>query len=172
MLHDVTVRDAVPADVPAIERIARLVWPATYGSLLDRGVIDRFLEQNYAPAALERDVAGAAAPDVHFLVATDEGGDVVGYLHFGPGEEAPELRRLYLRPDLTGRGLGTALLEELHRRLPEGTTYVLRVHPGNERARAFYRRHGFVEAARGGGGECGCDVVMRTTVRRPVRTAG
>ena len=56
------------------------------------------------------------------------------------------LDQLYVDPALTGRGIGTALLELAKRERPGGLelwTFV-----SNTRARRFYERHGFSEARR------------------------
>ena len=50
---------------------------------------------------------------------------------------------LFVHPDLPARGVGAALLELVKAQRPGG--FGLRVHVANERARAFYRRHGLVE---------------------------
>jgi len=59
----------------------------------------------------------------------------------------PELHRMYVEPALKRRGLGSALLGELHRRLPPGASYILMVVAANRSAVCFYERHGLVEAA-------------------------
>ena len=105
--------------------------------------------------------------DGHFLVA-ERDGSVVAFAQFGVGTRGPELSRIYADPAHYGTGAGSALLEELHRRL-EGQVeaYVLEVHSKNERGRAFYDRNGFVIVG-DEGRMPGCDLVLRRTLR-PVR---
>jgi len=50
---------------------------------------------------------------------------------------------LFVHPDRPAHGVGEALLELVKGLRPQG--FGLRVHQENERARAFYRRHGLVE---------------------------
>jgi chorismate mutase/GNAT superfamily N-acetyltransferase len=50
---------------------------------------------------------------------------------------------LFVHPGRPARGVGSALIDLVKALRPHG--FGLRVHQGNERARAFYRRHGLVE---------------------------
>ena len=54
--------------------------------------------------------------------------------------------QLYVEPDLTGRGIGSALLAVAKRERPQGLQ--LWAFQTNTGARRFYERHGFVEAER------------------------
>jgi RimJ/RimL family protein N-acetyltransferase len=164
----VTVRDARADDAAAIERVARAGWAETYRGIFEPEYIERFLAGAYAPDALaasaERD---ATRDDAHFLVAERDGA-IVAFAHFGTGERGPELTRIYADPAHYGTGAGAALLDELHRRLAGRVdSYVLDVHPDNERGRAFYDRNGFVIA--GVGATPDCHLMLRRTLvpRRP-----
>jgi ribosomal-protein-alanine N-acetyltransferase len=165
----VRVRQATPADAEAIARVARASWRDTYRDIFETAFIEDFLARNYDEAGL----AGAAArahdqPGAAFLVAERDGA-IVGYLQFGEGTRGPELFRVYADPAHYGTGIGSALLDELHRRVGESvTSYVLDVHSRNERGRAFYDRNGFVIV--GGGETPECDLTLRRTLR-PVRPA-
>lgn len=68
--------------------------------------------------------------------------DLVGYLVLDP----EWLDSLYVRPDLTGQGIGSALLELAQSLRPDG--FGLWVFETNVRAREFYRRHGLHEVRR------------------------
>ena len=54
--------------------------------------------------------------------------------------------QLYVEPDLTGRGIGSALLAVAKRERPEGLQ--LWAFQANTGARRFYERHAFVEVRR------------------------
>ena len=164
----VAVRDARAVDAAAIERVARAGWEETYRSIFEPDYIERFLAGAYAPDALaasaERD---AVRDDAHFLVA-ERDGTIVAFAQFGTGDRGPELTRIYADPAHYGTGAGGALLQELHRRLSGRVdSYVLDVHPDNERGRAFYDRNGFVIA--GVGSTPDCHLMLRRTLapKRP-----
>ena len=146
----VTVRDARPADATRIAEVAAASWRDTYRDIYDAAFIDEFLATHYSSEALARAVRHAEEhADAEFLVAERDGA-VVAYANFAVGPRGPQLRRIYADPDHYGTGAGSALLGELHRRLAGRVeSYVLDVHPRNERGRAFYDRNGFVIASVG-----------------------
>ncbi|MAY88632.1 MAG: GNAT family N-acetyltransferase [Pseudooceanicola sp.] len=72
------------------------------------------------------------------------GHDVRGFM----ARDGAEICALYLAGRSTGRGIGTALID--HAKATE-TQLWLRCAAANASACRFYRRHGFVEAARSGG---------------------
>ena len=140
------VRDAQVSDVGAVARIGHRALPRVYASSVPAVILEAVLAQTYCVEALERCIR-VAAGDAHFLVAEHEG-RVVGFLHYDGCGSDPELHRIYLEPDLTGRGIGKQLLDELHSRLQPGNSYILLVVAANVGARAFYTREGFTEESR------------------------
>ncbi len=72
----------------------------------------------------------------------ERGGEVVGYLVLDPDW----LDSIYVRPDLTGGGLGTVLLDLAKSLRPDG--FGLWVFVSNEGAQRFYRDRGLVELRR------------------------
>jgi chorismate mutase/ribosomal protein S18 acetylase RimI-like enzyme len=94
------------------------------------------LEERTVPMPEEREVWVAEADGV-----------VVGYAIVDPGW----LDSLYVRPDLTGRGIGATLLELVKGLRPDG--FGLWVFASNVAAQRFYRRHGLVPVRRTDGSE-------------------
>jgi ribosomal protein S18 acetylase RimI-like enzyme len=143
-----TIRDGEPADAAGVAAIGRIALPETFRDLCDPVVIRNIVEQSYSLQAL-RDCITACrrAEDAHFLVAEREG-RVVGFLHYDCEGDEPELHRIYLEPAMKRQGIGSSLMDELHRRLAPSATYILMVIAGNRPAVAFYQRHGFVEQAK------------------------
>jgi GNAT superfamily N-acetyltransferase len=72
----------------------------------------------------------------------ERGGQVVGYLVL----DETWLDSIYVRPELTGGGIGTVLLDLAKGLRPDG--FGLWVFETNEDARRFYRRQGLVELRR------------------------
>lgn len=136
-ISDLTLRPGVPADGEALAglmtaaRIAAVpaMPPSVHTAGEDRAWVDRQL-------AGEREV---------WVAEVAEG--LLGYLVLEPGW----LHSIYVRPDLTGQGIGGLLLDFVKARRPQG--FGLWVFESNERARSFYRRHGLVEIRRTDGAD-------------------
>ncbi|MFR9673055.1 N-acetyltransferase family protein [Streptomyces sp. TR02-1] len=93
-----------------------------------------------------------ALPGAHHVVALQEGRPV-GMARGVPGQDGTgELHSLWVSPHLRGHGLGDRLVAAVVAWARASDFGVLRlaVLPGNEPARALYRRHGFVPAAEPG----------------------
>ena len=134
---DLTVRPATAEDA---DRLATLFVSA----------------REAAYPAMPRSIHGPASVRSWFaeLLGTTEGerrgretwlaedDDVVGYLIVDGGW----LDSLYVRPDRTGAGVGSMLLDVVKGLRPEG--FGLWVFESNVRAQAFYRRHGLVTVRR------------------------
>jgi ribosomal protein S18 acetylase RimI-like enzyme len=142
------VRDADPADAARIADIGKAAVPETYRDIVDPLVLRNIVEQSYSTKALRACIARCRdAQDAHFIVA-EMNDRVVGFLHYDCEGANPELHRIYIEPALKRRGIGSALLLELHERLAAGSTYILMVVAANSPAVSFYRRHGFLEEAK------------------------
>ncbi len=66
-------------------------------------------------------------------------GEIDGFIAFEP--ETNLIRALYVAPDRFRQGVGSALIEAAHEQLDGDTA--LWVFEGNDRALAFYARHGY-----------------------------
>lgn len=138
----VLVRDATADDAKAIGTIGGAGFSRSYAGILAPAVIDAVIEQTYtAPALIECIHRCVEAPGAEFLVA-EQDDEVVGFLHYDSEGREPELHRIYVDPDRTGGGIGGALLNELHQRLPHDASYMLMVLAPNYGAIRFYQRHG------------------------------
>jgi ribosomal protein S18 acetylase RimI-like enzyme len=143
-----TIRTAEIGDAPGIAAIGSVAFPAVHDPIIGPEAAASVVDKTYSIEALTACITFcASASDAQFLVA-DEGGRVVGYLHYDCEGPEPELHRIYVDPAHKRGGIGSALLRELHARLDPGSSYVLMVAEENAPARAFYERHGFVFTAK------------------------
>jgi putative acetyltransferase len=137
MPHDDTpIRDAVPGDEPAVQRVVFAVL-REYGLNPEPGATDSDLDDLQAAY---RDCGGV------FRIVTDARGGIIGCGGLLPGERGDvELRKMYLLPEHRGRGIGKRLLEDLiaaaraagYRRVVLDTASVLK------EAITLYRQRGF-----------------------------
>jgi ribosomal protein S18 acetylase RimI-like enzyme len=140
----VLVRTAVAADAPSIAAIGSVAFPAVHDEIVGAEFAAAVVEQTYSIAALTECIERCASADAAEFLVADLDGTVLGYLHYDSEGAEPELHRIYVDPVRKRGGIGSALIRELHARLPAGTTYILLVAEANEDARAFYERHGLV----------------------------
>lgn len=145
----VTYRDATPADLTAVDALFRTSFDATFGHLYQPADYAAFLAK-FTPEAW---AAELAQPDLLIRLA-EEGGVLIGFVKVSdltlpaePAGTAMELRQLYLNDGAKGRGVADALMawafEQAQQRGAD--EIFLSVWSENERAKAFYVRHGFVD---------------------------
>lgn len=154
-------------DAPSVSRLLGNSWRRTYSPIMGDETAARLSDDRHAPeqlaAELEDDntmcfVAERADGAVagYAMAVMDDGGDVM-------------LERLHIEPGEFGTGLAADLLHAVlaaHAGIP---SIALEVIEGNDRAIAFYRKHGFevVErrpAAHGVGGHA--SLIMRRLLSR------
>jgi GNAT superfamily N-acetyltransferase len=137
---------ATEADLPAIAALAGVIWRAVYPGIVSGEQIEFMLARMYAPARL-RDEIFSQGIRFYRLVVDGQG---AGFASIGP-TDAPDvwkLHKLYLRPELHGRGLGSLLLQhgEAEARRLGARRLILAVNKRNARAIATYERNGFTVA--------------------------
>ncbi len=127
--------------VALAEYIAQL-WHAAYDELLGKEQVD-YMTAHFQSAGA---IAGQIAEDNYIYFYITERGKKRGYVAVVPEPSRLFLSKLYLDPDLYGRGLGQTILGEIAhmaRRLGLDSVY-LTVNKGNARAIRAYEKFGFV----------------------------
>ena len=161
-------RDAAAADLPAIDRVFRESFCATFAHLYKEEDLAAFLAQ-FTPEAWADEFADAR---YRFRVV-ELNGEILGYLKLGPpalpvetDKRAIELRQLYLLPKSHGQGVGKLLTDwaiEEARRMGAEELY-LTVYVDNHRAKRLYDRYGFEAVGRYDfmvGEQADEDIIMR-----------
>jgi ribosomal protein S18 acetylase RimI-like enzyme len=145
---DAVVRPARPDDVEAIAALHLASWRTAYKGFLP----DDFLSGITLESRIlrwQQALDPSASPLTETTVA-DADGTVLGVCSFGPRREPASetvgaIYVLHVRPDVTRRGLGKALLDDALRRLAArgfgaSVLWVLR---DNANARRFYEAQGW-----------------------------
>lgn len=141
----ITLRDAAPGDLEAVATLFLRCWRESYAEVLPAGAIAVFDETG--ARELWRPALEAPRPGTRGVVALDDG-RVVGVIRMGRDPDEPEVAHvfsLYVDPDAQGSGVGGRLLGEADawfqgQGLSDATLWSFEA---NERARAFYARHGW-----------------------------
>lgn len=137
MQNETIIRNATTADIEDIQEIAKKTWHHTYEGMIPRDVQDRFIEQAYSDENMKR--------RVHYsvLLLAEKDGKPVGFANlFSKGKEAM-LGALYIDPTSQGKGIGSALLGEGFRALPDVSIIHVEVESENHAGLAFYEAKGF-----------------------------
>jgi ribosomal protein S18 acetylase RimI-like enzyme len=138
-----TIAPIAFGEADEVARVHVRVWQEAYAGLMPAAYLDGLDPEAFAEDWRKRLVA--PPPGVHSWLARDRAG-VVGFTSSGPARDAdaPTDWQLYAITVLArghGSGVGHALLETA---LGDRPAY-LWVAEGNERAMAFYRKHGFTD---------------------------
>jgi ribosomal protein S18 acetylase RimI-like enzyme len=143
--HERIVRAAEP-DLPAISKLAGVIWRACYPGIISSAQIDYMLEWMYALDTLCEEIQSQGICYDRLL----DGNDLAGFASYGPTEQTVifKLHKIYLHPDWQGRGLGSRLLQHCEREVRAAGAHrlILYVNKRNAKAIAAYQRNGFVIA--------------------------
>lgn len=137
-----TIRQAEPADIAIIRDLIPPIWYATYADILSAAQSEYMLDRMYAESVLlEQQEQG----QVFLLIYEDA--RPVGFAAFEcnyNGSPDCKLHKIYLLPEMQGKGAGKLLLEavETRARAARQPHLLLNVNRFNK-ARNFYEARGF-----------------------------
>jgi diamine N-acetyltransferase len=146
-----TVREATLADLEVLIELGVRTFNETFAHLNNAEDMDAYLSAAFESKQVASEITD---PQSTFLLA-EVGTLAVGYakLHRGiapecvAGERSIELARLYVIQEMHGRRVAQTLMQDMvERSRSEGFDAIwLGVWEHNERAKAFYRKWGFLE---------------------------
>jgi ribosomal protein S18 acetylase RimI-like enzyme len=134
------IRPMTEHDVPAVSRLMGDSWLRTYGPILGEDTAVRISGEHHSPDRLTADLANT---DRMSFVAGRPDGSIVGYAMAELKDGDVKLERLHVDKSEFGSGLAVDMLHAVlaaHAGMPSISLEVL---DGNDRALAFYRKHGF-----------------------------
>lgn len=135
------LRSARVSDSTALGHIHVQIWREAYAGLLPQDFLDGLDPRDSAARWRER-VEGSVA-GVTRLLATS-GTDIVGFVVAGPPrDELPRATLELAAINVVAAHRGTGVADQLLTAAIGDSPAYLWVLEGNDRARAFYRRHGF-----------------------------
>ena len=132
--------------LPAISDLAGVIWRACYPGIITHAQIDYMLARMYSLDVLRDEIRSQGIRYDQLLVD----GKPAGFASYGPTSEAGvmKLHKLYVLPEMQGRGLGSSLLQHVERevRAGAGRRLILSVNKRNTKAITAYQRNSFVIA--------------------------
>ncbi len=147
-MTDETIRRTAPGDAAVLAEVGRDTFVETFAHLYPPEDLKAFLDKSYSPEAF----AGFLGEPEHALWLAESGGRAIGYIQVGPcglphPEVTPacgEVKRLYVRREAQGTGLGSRLLKVgLGWLTAPGRRLWIGVWSQNLGAQRLYARHGF-----------------------------
>lgn len=143
MNEQLQIRIAGKEDIPAIEQLARQVWPVTYGNILLPHQLNYMLDYFYTPASLENQMTNLG----HSFIVSLLNGRPVGFASWSliDGSGIYKLHKLYVHTETQGKGLGKKLLDHILQQLHQQKAIALRLNVNrHNKARIFYEKLGFI----------------------------
>ena len=132
--------------LPALAELAGVIWRAYYPGIISHEQIEFMLARMYAPEVLRDEIHSQGVRFYRLLVD----GRFAGFASIGPtdADGVMKLHKLYLPPEIHGRGLGTRLLNHCiaQARQSGARRLLLAVNKRNAKAIAAYQRNGFAIA--------------------------
>lgn len=138
------IRAMTAADAAPVAALLSASWARTYAPILGEARVAAASAALHAPQELAAESADQA---VVSLVAVNDAGGLLGYaMAFVRDDGEAWLERLHVEPAAFGTGLAATLLDRIEAAFPAARSIALDVIVGNNRAIAFYRKHGFAVA--------------------------
>ena len=134
------IRAMTEEDVPAVSRLMGESWRRTYGPIIGEDEAVRVSGENHSPKSLDADLANT---DRMSFVAERSDHSIAGYAMAELKDGDVMLDRLHVDKSEFGSGVAVDLLHAVlaaHAGMP---SIALEVLQGNDRALAFYQKHGF-----------------------------
>jgi len=147
-LDDVTIRPAGEADAAGIAGVHVRSWQEAYAGIVPEAYLAALDAQERA-ADWTRFLQSGPADHVTTWVA-QAGPQIVGFVSLGPSRDEDaargdrEIYSIYLDPGIWGHGVARDLMRTVIGEAGDHTRLSLWVLAANDRARQFYRRHGFL----------------------------
>lgn len=146
-IDEVTIRPATTDDAAAIADVHVRSWREAHTGFVPDDYL-RSLDGAQRTQHWTQEISSGPTTGVRTYVA-DGDGRVVGFASFGPSRDEDarrgerEVYAIYLDPGTWGHGVARELMRTVLNDVGETTPLSLWVPADNERARHFYRRHGF-----------------------------
>ncbi len=163
-----TISTAAPEQIHIIREIAHATWPVTFGHILTSEQIVYMLNMMYSEASLLDQIKNKG----HIFLLAQADGVFGGYASYElnyKGKPVSKLHKIYVLPQMQGKNMGRALLDEVAAIARKAGMKYLSLNVNRENnAVGFYERAGFVKTGEEdidiGNGYFMNDAVMQMTL--------
>jgi diamine N-acetyltransferase len=136
-----TISVATQEQLHIIHRLAHLIWPVTYASILSKDQFDYMMQMMYSIDSLEEQIQTKP-----FLLVDDEG-EFIGFASYELNFEnssKTKIHKLYVLPQIQGKGVGKTLVHHIKKIAiqAQNSSLILTVNRFNK-AKDFYEKLGF-----------------------------
>ncbi len=139
-----SIKEAGLQDLPVIQRLAHQIWPTAYADILSPNQLAYMLDKIYSLPCLQHQLIILKH---QFILVFDDDEPVafVSYSFDESNKATYHLQKIYLLPQLQGKGTGKFILNHIINsiRSSGGTSLELNVNRHNK-ARYFYEKLGFL----------------------------
>jgi GNAT superfamily N-acetyltransferase len=135
------VRKASIEDIPLINNIASVVWPATYSNMMSKEQLDYMFNMMYSPESI---LTQMTKKKHHYFILF-ENGTPTGYISIHIVEKSIlYLEKIYVLPSAQGKGFGAVLIDAAKDFAKKHSLKSIRLNVNRDnKSRYFYEHLGF-----------------------------
>lgn len=130
-------------DFKTIRNLAYAIWPQTYGEILSKEQLDYMLTSFYSVETLQKN----AADKNHIFEIVQEDGEPLGFVsyeHHYKNNPVTRIHKIYVLPQMQGKGLGKLLVDRVEAVARENQSEALSLNVNRfNKAIGFYQKIGF-----------------------------
>jgi GNAT superfamily N-acetyltransferase len=137
----ILVREASTEDIPLINNIASVVWPATYSNMMSKEQLDYMFDMMYSPESIRTQMTEKK----HHYFILFEDGTPTGYISVHIVENSIlYLEKIYVLPSAQGKGFGATLIDSAEDFAETHSLKSIRLNVNRDnKSRYFYEHLGF-----------------------------
>jgi len=135
-----SIQKADTIHIPAIQQLAKLVWPLTYKQIISEAQIAYMLDLFYSTSSLQKQMS-----EGHQFILAIDNNKIIGFADYA--KQSPvqyKLNKLYVNPDQQSKGTGKFLLDHIIQDILSNNATRLEVNVNrHNKALQFYLKNGF-----------------------------
>ncbi len=139
----ILLRKAKAEEITLISELAEQIWPQTYSAYISEAQLRFMLDKMYNKGELLDQLQNGHT----FLIASEDGKDIgfAGFSVIEPVNGTYKLHKLYVLPEMHGKGVGKLLINEVVNLAVRNGGRALQLNVNrNNNAKDFYLKAGFI----------------------------